>query len=44
MDFIGIVVGVAFAFLVLGTLGIITLFISCDAAAEKEKKRDLKNR
>lgn len=44
MDIIGLFCGVIFALVSLGLLSIIALFISCDLAAEKEKKQDLKNR
>lgn len=44
MDFIGAILGIAFSFLAVGSLGLIALFVSCDAAAEEEKKQDLKKK
>ena len=39
MDFIGIFCGIIFALVSFGLLAIIALFISCDLAAEDERKR-----
>jgi hypothetical protein len=44
MDIIGIFCGVIFALMSFGLLAIIALFISCDLAAEEEKKQGLKNK
>ncbi len=44
MDFIGIFCGIIFALVSMGLLSIIALFISCDLAAEEEKKQSLKNK
>jgi hypothetical protein len=44
VDFIGIFCGIIFALVSMGLLSIIALFISCDLAAEEEKKQSLKNK
>ena len=44
MTVINIVLGVLFAFIATGLLGIIALFISCDIAAAEEKKKSYENK
>ena len=47
MDLIGIFCGIIFALVSCGLLAVIALFVSCDLAAEQEKKQileDKKNR
>lgn len=44
MDFIGIFCGIIFALVSFGLLAIIALFISCDLAAEEERKRHHENK
>lgn len=39
MSIIGVIIGVAFAFVALGALGLIALFFACDRAAEWENKK-----
>jgi len=43
MDLIGIFCGIIFALVSFGLLAIIALFISCDLAAEEERKRKHEN-
>lgn len=44
MTVISIVLGVLFAFIAVGSLGIIALFISCDLAAAEEEKKSHENK
>ena len=44
MDFIGIFCGIVFALVSFGLLAIIALFISCDMAAEEERKHRHENK
>jgi len=44
MDFIGIFCGITFALVSFGALTVIALFVSCDLAAEQERKQDLESK
>ena len=44
MEFIRVVCGIIFALVSLGLFALIALFISCDLAAEQEKKQTLKDK
>jgi len=44
MDLIGILCSILISLISFGALAFIVLFLSCDAAAEEERKQDLKKK
>jgi hypothetical protein len=44
MDFIVTILGITFALFASGALTLVILFLSCDIAAEQEKKRALEEK